>query len=197
MDRAESENDSTLEVINRPYFKIDVIVSDNAMLPDLQDGIFNYLNNNIYVNKQLDIKRITLNRSVEELKKEALWLDTLKVAVVRSLNYGRGSDGSLSFTVKDTENAGEVLLNRDDKIKVEAVELFNKSQELGKKIIKTEGELMQLTDNLWTVSGFAANSKPLALDVPSIGLNALYSLLLGLVAIYSIALFRYLRLMRG
>ncbi|MBL4656404.1 MAG: hypothetical protein JKX73_00260 [Flavobacteriales bacterium] len=191
-DEAEDKNDSTLAVINRPYFKIDVVITDNSILPILQKGIFNYMNNNIYVNKQLEIRKEMLGRTIYELQHEADWLDTLKKAIVTSLHYSGAAKDS-KYALKDSKsNPGEIVLSREDKIKVEAVDLFMISQDLGNEIIERQTEELQLRDNLQTVGDFSANSAPLFMSYKNFVMNTLFSLALGLTLIYGMVMVRYM-----
>ncbi|MBN4072151.1 hypothetical protein JYT14_00315 [Flavobacteriales bacterium AH-315-E23] len=192
-EQAPDENDSTLNVINMPYFKIDVSVTDNSILPELQDGIFNYLKDNSYVSQQLEIRRKTLGRSIDEYKIEVAWLDTLKSAVIQSLKYADPNDGSMSYTAREGMASGSVFLSREDKIRVNPIEPFNKSHDLVDAIILKETQLSQLDHNMHIVQKFSMNSALPLLRWRTIVINAFYGLLLGLALMYAIVFLRFLR----
>ena len=78
-------------VANNPNgFYVDVYVTDNAVLGQLQKGIVNGLENIEYIKKQLTIRRSNLRSLIEEVEKEIAKLDSTKSNVEKSLE-GKGA----------------------------------------------------------------------------------------------------------
>lgn len=190
-DRAVSLNDSTLEVINRPFFKITINTFDNNILPEFQNGIFNYLNGNSYVNMQIEIRKETLAKSIKEMKNETLWFDSLKMAVIQSLRDDQQE--SNKYKIKETGLAGGgIILSQDNQVQIQSMEPFNKSAEIINKIIAKERELLQLDNNFYLVDGFSANYSPVYPTLKHTFFYSIYGFILGLILIYGIQILKFI-----
>jgi hypothetical protein len=66
-------------------FKVEVQVKNNSVLPDLQKGLLNYLENNNYVSQLKEIDRQTLLQTEARLNQEIQNLDSLKRILDKSL----------------------------------------------------------------------------------------------------------------
>lgn len=66
-------------------FKVEVEISDNSILPELQEKLLNYLESNKYVSQVKEIDRQTLLQTEARLDKEIENLDSLKRILDKSL----------------------------------------------------------------------------------------------------------------
>lgn len=119
-------------------FYIDVYVTDNAILGQLQEGIVNGLENIEYIRKQLAIKKANLALLISEVEKEIGKLDSTKSNVERSLD-GKGNHSS--SLIVDISGINKQLIEMKEK-------LLNYKQEI------------QFINAIQVLQGFSAFSKP-------------------------------------
>lgn len=71
----ENEDDNEART---SYFEITATVTNNAVLPEIQQGIVNYLKNNDYIQKRVTIKTQRLDALIEKVNIELQEIDSLK-----------------------------------------------------------------------------------------------------------------------
>jgi len=94
-------------------FYIDVFVTDNAALDELQKGILNGLENIDYIKKQLIIKKENLNTLITEVEMEIAKLDSTKDKVEQLLNSNSGRSSSL---IIDISGLNRQLIDLNEKL---------------------------------------------------------------------------------
>jgi uncharacterized protein involved in exopolysaccharide biosynthesis len=119
-------------------FYVDVYVTDNAILPELQKGIINGLENIDYIKRQLDIKRENFHLLITDVEREIGRLDSTKMDVERSL---RGIGNHTSSIMVDITGLNKQLIEMNEK-------LLNYKQEL------------QFLSAVQVLQGFSAFSLP-------------------------------------
>ena len=149
-------------------FYIDVFVTDNAILGELQKGIVNGLENIEYIRKQLAIKKANIALLISEVEKEIGKLDSTKSNVERSLD-GKGTHSS--SLIVDISGINKQLIDMKE------------------KLLNYKSEIQFLTA-IQVLQGFSAFSRPA-------GPNMLVWLGLGLIGAlvlaYCFALFHSIR----
>ncbi|TRX50961.1 hypothetical protein FNH22_25250 [Fulvivirga sp. M361] len=119
-------------------FLISVEITDNAILPSLQQGIIDFLENNEFVKKRVQLKRERYVALIKQMKKEALELDSLKELVnTRITSGGQGRD----LLVIDPSNVYE-----------QALKTFK--EELSYE------ESLELIDSIQLIEGFIPFTRP-------------------------------------
>lgn len=94
-------------------FYIDVFVTDNAVLDELQKGILNGLENVDYIKKQLVIKKENLTTLIAEVEKEIAKLDSTKARVGELLASNSGRSSSL---IIDVSGLNRQLIDLNEKL---------------------------------------------------------------------------------
>jgi|ERR1043165_9053232 hypothetical protein len=127
---------------------IDVFIRDNALLPELQNGIIYGLENNEYVKQQLGVKRENLRQLIKQVSIEITKLDSTKNKVERIIGSRQGGSSSLMIDVSGLHGQliglNEKLLSLQQDLKftsaVQVLQSFSKfSKPAGPNLIVTLG----------------------------------------------------------
>src|SRR5690606_11010854 len=78
----EKESDNK-EKMN--YFEVTATVTDNDILPQLQEGIVNFLQNNEFVQKRVALKEDGLKTLIDRIDKEIAQIDSVKTKIGQSV----------------------------------------------------------------------------------------------------------------
>lgn len=151
------EEDSTLEVFNRPFFKVYVEITDNSILPQLQTGIFDYVTNNNYTRRRRDARKMTLENNIKKLDSELRLMDSLKVAIIRKIEADEKND---SYFVRESGIGGGLILSEDKKLEVDPMEAFNKSKSMHDEQQNSLRSLLLIENEVDIVDDFAEYARP-------------------------------------
>ncbi len=94
-------------------FLVEVVVTDNAVLDDLQTGIVYGFENNVYVKKRLDVKKAGLQELINKTDKEIRKLDSTK-KIIEGIIGGKGT-GSSSLII-DGSSVNRQLIEMNEKL---------------------------------------------------------------------------------
>jgi uncharacterized protein involved in exopolysaccharide biosynthesis len=94
-------------------FYIDVYVTDNDVLPDLQKGIINGFENIDFIKRQLAIKKENFKWMIADVEKEITKLDSTKSEVERSLRGVRSAPASIMV---DITGLNKQLIEMNEKL---------------------------------------------------------------------------------
>ena len=139
-------------------FTIDVMVTDNSILNDLQKGIVYAFDNSDYVKDRLIAKRNKLRELIDKTSIELKKLDSTK-KLVENIISGKGS--SSSSLIVDASNINRQWIDMNE------------------KLLSLEEEL-KFSNALQVLQGFAKSKRP-------VGPNLYVWLFLGLISCLSIA----------
>jgi hypothetical protein len=145
-------------------FYIDVYVTDNRVLPELQKGILRGFENVEYIRKQISIRKANLELLIAEVEKEIRQLDSTKTKVGKLLEGKPGYSSSLMIDVSG--------LNRQ-------------LVDLNEKLLTYKQEL-QFATAVQVLQGFNAFSKPAG---PKLAVWLGLGVLSGLAVAYIISLY--------
>lgn len=98
---------------NPNAFYIDVFISDNKVLDDLQKGILNGFENVDYLKKQLIIKKENLGKLISEVQKEINRLDSTKTRVEQFLD---GKSSHSTSLIIDISGLNKQLIEMNEKL---------------------------------------------------------------------------------
>jgi hypothetical protein len=153
-----SEIQKVFTPTNTNGFYIDVFVTDNAVLDDLQNGILNGLENVDYIKRQLTIKKENLTTLISEVQMEIVKLDSTKAKVEQMLG---GNNTRSSSLIIDISGLNKQLIEMNEKL------LYYKQD-------------LKLTNAVQVLQGFSKFSKPA-------GPNLFVWLGLGLISFLAMA----------
>lgn len=131
----EKESDNK-ELVN--YFEVTATVTDNDILPQLQEGIVNFLQNNEFVQKRVTLKEEGLKTLIARINKEIAQIDSVKQKIGQSV--------PLSAT------SSNVVLMEPSNLYEQALKMVEKQQEYTAKLA--------LIDSFQVVQGFTPYAKP-------------------------------------
>lgn len=137
--KIESVKTNTTEKENNTFF-ITVRTTDNTLLPDLQNGLINYLRNNEFVKVRVRQRQDYYKAMIEKVGQEISSLDSLKKRL---------------FTGKPIySNSAEMML-------VDPTNIYSKIIELNKEQINYKNGL-ELVNSIQLVEGFTIYKKPVS-----------------------------------
>lgn len=119
-------------------FLISVEIRDNSVLLDLQDGIISFLENNEFVKKRIDLKKVRFKALIDQMNSEGVELDSLKDLINSKLTKGDRNN----LVLLDPSNVYEQA------IKTYKEELVYQ-------------ERLALIESIQLIEGFTAFSRPL------------------------------------
>lgn len=131
----EKESDNK-ELVN--YFEVTATVTDNDILPQLQEGIVNFLQNNEFVQKRVALKEDGLKTLIDRIDKEIAQIDSVKTKIGQSV--------PLSAT------SPNVVLMEPSNLYEQALKMAEKQQ-----LYKTQ---LALIESFQVVQGFTPYEKP-------------------------------------
>lgn len=131
----EKESDNK-EPVN--YFEVTATVTDNDILPQLQEGIVNFLQNNEFVQKRVALKEDGLKTLIDRIDKEIAQIDSVKTKIGQSV--------PLSAT------SPNVVLMEPSNLYEQALKMAEKQQ-----LYKTQ---LALIESFQVVQGFTPYEKP-------------------------------------
>lgn len=158
----EKESDNK-EPVN--YFEVTATVTDNDILPQLQEGIVNFLQNNEFVQKRVTLKEEGLKTLIARINKEIAQIDSVKQKIGQSV--------PLSAT------SSNVVLMEPSNLYEQALKMVEKQQEYTAKLA--------LIDSFQVVQGFTPYAKP---SSPSWIICLVTGLAGGLIIGFAILFFR-------
>lgn len=158
----EKESDNK-ELVN--YFEVTATVTDNDILPQLQEGIVNFLQNNEFVQKRVTLKEEGLKTLIARINKEIAQIDSVKQKIGQSV--------PLSAT------SSNVVLMEPSNLYEQALKMVEKQQEYTAKLA--------LIDSFQVVQGFTPYAKP---SSPSWIICLVTGLAGGLIIGFAILFFR-------
>lgn len=154
-----SENTGNCEII--------VTVTDISVLPQLEEGILNFLENNKFVKRRVALREEKYNALLEKIDNDIKGIDSLKTKVQGSNLFGASTMGS------------NVLM-------MEPANLFRVSLEMAERRQDLLGQLA-LNDSIELFRGFTPSSKP---SSPSWILCLVGGLVGGLIIGFTILFFK-------
>ena len=157
-----------MEEKNKIIVIISVRVSDNAILPKLQEGIIHYLSSNDYIKKRVEENRKLHEKMIAALDREHKMLDSLK---------SRISNGKFSGA-----KVGDVLI-------MDLAGLYKVSADLFERKFSTERALATV-DSVQIIEDLTPYSKPVW---PKLSVVLLTSLILAAIIITIIISLKSLR----
>lgn len=131
----EKESDNKEKV---SYFEVTATVTDNSILPQLQEGIVHFLQNNEFVQKRAAIKEEGLKTLIERIDKEIAQIDSVKRKI--------GESVALSAT------SPNVVLMEPSNLYEQALLMAEKQQEYRMQLA--------LVESFQVVQGFTPFSRP-------------------------------------
>lgn len=166
------EANTPVGAVKNIIFLISVEITDNGILDNLQAGIVNFLENNEFVKKRIDLRRKRFEALVSQVNKEIKEIDSLKKRMNEGIIYNQQG---ASLVVLDPSNIYEKALN-----------LFK--EEL------TYQENLELIDSIQLIEGFTAFNKPIAPRLSiSGGSGLLVGLFLALIIVFTRETISYLK----
>jgi len=172
----------TLKTESRSTYKINVEIYNSSSIDALELPIINYLKQNPYIAKRLEIDEENLQLEKQNLEEELLKLDSLKKLIFRNFDFlaSKGKSGSNNVILSD-----EQITN--------PIEVFNESKQQYRDYLKVKRELF-LNESFELVDGFTAYSRPESPDLLKWGFySGLVGLGLAYLIIMLIAFNNYLR----
>ena len=166
------EANTPVGAVKNIIFLISVEITDNRILENLQAGVVNFLENNEFVKKRIDLRRKRFEALVSQVNKEIKEIDSLKKRMNRGMIYNQ-QGGNL--VVLDPSNVYE-----------KALSLFK--EEL------TYQENLELIDSIQLIEGFTAFKNPIAPRLSiSGGSGLLVGLFLALIIVFTRETISYLK----
>ncbi|MCE2894919.1 MAG: hypothetical protein LW721_10795 [Flammeovirgaceae bacterium] len=139
IESVKQKQTNTTEKENNTFF-ITVRTTDNTLLPDLQNGLINYLRNNEFVKVRVRQRQDYYKAMIEKVGQEISSLDSLKKRL---------------FTGKPIySNSAEMML-------VDPTNIYSKIIELNKEQINYKNGL-ELVNSIQLVEGFTIYKKPVS-----------------------------------
>lgn len=149
-------------------FLISVETKDNSILSNLETGIISFLENNEFVKKRIDLRKIRLKALIDQMDSEGLELDSLKDLINTKLINGDRNN----LVLLDPSNVYEQA------IKTYKEELIYQ-------------ERLALIESIQLIEGFTAFNKPLR---PRLILSLAVGLFTVLILAFAFICFRETRL---
>lgn len=137
-----------IEIENRHAFEITVSVYNPTVVRELETALVNYLKNNDYLKKRIEITKINLLARKQKLIGESQKLDSLKSVIYA--NYQ-------SMAMQSRQGSNNVILS--DKAVTNPIEIFNQDISLYNEI-QTIDRLLYLENDFEVVDSFTEFSKP-------------------------------------
>lgn len=151
---ALNEGEDESETKEQVFLQIAVTVSDTGILPQLEKGIINFLENNQYANRRVSLKRERFTALITETQEEINQIDSLKNKVDAGLLLqGQGAN---------------VVMMEPVNIYTASIALFEKKQDYI--------EQLELANSIHLVKGFIAFQKPVS---PKLMINVISGMALG------------------
>ncbi len=166
------EANTPVGAVKNIIFLISVEITDNGILENLQAGIVNFLENNEFVKKRIDLRRKRFEALVSQVNKEIKEIDSLKKRMNEGIIYNQQG---ANLVVLDPSNVYE-----------KALSLFK--EEL------TYQENLELIDSIQLIEGFTAFKNPIAPRLSiSGGSGLLVGLFLALIIVFTRETISYLK----
>ena len=166
------EANTPVGAVKNIIFLISVEITDNGILENLQAGIVNFLENNEFVKKRIDLRRKRFEALVSQVNVEIKEIDSLKKRMNEGIIYNQQG---ANLVVLDPSNVYE-----------KALSLFK--EEL------TYQENLELIDSIQLIEGFTAFKNPIAPRLSiSGGSGLLVGLFLALIIVFTRETISYLK----
>lgn len=166
------EANTPVGAVKNIIFLISVEITDNGILENLQAGIVNFLENNEFVKKRIDLRRKRFEALVSQVNVEIKEIDSLKKRMNEGIIYNQQG---ANLVVLDPSNVYE-----------KALSLFK--EEL------TYQENLELIDSIQLIEGFTAFKNPIAPRLSiSGGSGLMVGLFLALIIVFTRETISYLK----
>lgn len=99
--------------VNPNGFTIDVLVTDNAVLDELQNGLVYGFENNAYIKKRLDVKKAAFKELIDKTSAEIQKLDSTKRIVENIIS---GKERSSPSLIIDGSSVNRQLIEMNEKL---------------------------------------------------------------------------------
>ncbi|MFC2086515.1 hypothetical protein ACFLQ9_02220, partial [Bacteroidota bacterium] len=171
--------------------KVTVDVYYNSILPYLETGIFNYLKENKYVNKKVEIKKKTLQSEIAAIDYQMISYDSLKNAVIKTIQTMNEPENN-KYQLKETGmSGGGIILSQEDRMDLQPLSPFDKSDALLREKITKERDLLDIEDNFDLVDGLGANEQPVSPRLLDIIFLTFYAFVIGLILPYLFQIIKF------
>ncbi|MDN4164618.1 hypothetical protein QWY31_03840 [Cytophagales bacterium LB-30] len=178
LDAGKKElNDSTLEVLNRPFFRIYAEVTDNSILPDLQEGVFTYIAENQYAKRRREVRKQNLENNIKKLGMELQLMDSLRVAVIRQIESQDPRNNQ--YFVRESGLGGGLILSKDQEMQLNPLDAFSKTKELYDEQQKALRDLLLIENEIDIVDEFAVYQQPVFPRMRHVAIVAIAGAILG------------------
>ncbi len=128
-------------------FEIKVKTLDNSLLPKISQGIKNYINNDMFFNKRMQIKNNQLKQLIAKTQIELNELDSLQMYYMKNVDKKNAT----------TDSKGQIVFLKESKI-----ELLHKDViSLTREIQKHQMELELYNKPMTIIEDFIAHNKPI------------------------------------
>lgn len=127
--KVESVETSGSEALAKnSIFLISVEITDNGILTNLENGIVQYLENNEYVKKRIELDRNRNLVLLEKVRKDIREMDSLKNSVLQGKLYTAISGNNVAFFDPTDIYEKIMLLNKEEVSYLQNLELINSIQ---------------------------------------------------------------------
>jgi hypothetical protein len=164
VESALDEGAANVQESDKLFLVVTVRVQDNSVLPDLQNGILNYVRQNEFAKVREEQKRIFLTDLIQKVEEEITKIESLKERISEG-NY-RGSEG---MVMMDPSNP------------------YAKTVELYREKLTYESELA-LLNSVQLVEGFTPFANPIQ---PKLSVYVPAGFFAGVLLAFGIILLRY------
>lgn len=138
-EKHQGKLDSLLLYSNQINFQLNVEVYDTAALNGLDTILVNYIRNNEFVKKRIEVDRTNLINLKDKLSRESSKLDTLKRSIAASIK----SSGDAGRSGTNNVILGEKSVNPID-IYREDLQIYNQRQDIEKQLaLNAEIEIIE------------------------------------------------------
>lgn len=165
--KKDEEDKNEVKEENETYLIITAQINDQKILPDLQKGLIQYLENNEFVKVRVEQRKIYLTSLIKKIKEEINELEEFKTKVY---------DGNFFASARGNVMVDPTIAN-------------SKVLDLTKKKIEYENELA-LVSSIQLVDGFTTFNKPVS---PGLAISLVSGALIGLVLVIIVIAFKMLR----
>lgn len=170
-----------IEIENRHAFEITVRVYNPTVVRELEIALVNYLKNNDYLKKRIEITKSNMLARKQKLLGESQKLDSLKSVIYA--NYQ-------SMAAQSRQGSNNVILS--DKAVTNPIEIFNQDINLYNEI-QSIGRLLYLQNDFEVVDSFTEFSKPSSAGTAKVSVIAiLIAIGLGYLLVALLSFNKYL-----
>lgn len=176
-DKYKEQLDSLLMYNNQSNFQLNVEVYDTAALRGLDTVLVNYIRNNEYVKKRIEIDTINLRNLKRKLIRESSSLDTLKRSIAASIkSSGDAGRSGTNNVILGEKSVNPIEIYRED------LEIYNRRQEIDRQLA--------LNAEIEVIEKFIPYADPKS---GSLVTNVLKGIIAGIIISFLYVLYKLLR----